>query len=106
MCFECLRKLALTGMLVFVFPGSASQLFLALLIALGTKEYNQQRRPLIEDSDDTLANIANGQIVLMFLCCLAIHFKKDESQDGAAGEIFEGPVRCRTRPAARDATRI
>ena len=32
--FECVRRLALTGMLIFIFPGSASQIVVGLFVAV------------------------------------------------------------------------
>ena len=47
--FECVRKLALTGLLIFIYPESASQIAIGLLIAVLAKEVYAQRRPYIED---------------------------------------------------------
>ena len=64
MVFECFRKLALTGLLIFMYPGSASQILLGLLIAVLSKEYYTHLRPYIKDADDALANVGNLQIIL------------------------------------------
>ena len=54
--FECLRRLALTGLLIFVYNGSATQVVVGLFIAVISKHIMMHFNPYIEDSDDWLAN--------------------------------------------------
>ena len=90
--FECVRKLALTGLLIFIYPESASQIAIGLLIAVLAKEVYAQRRPYIEDTDDSLANVGNTQIILVFIASLMLFIKDMDEQDGAPGDIFKGPI--------------
>ena len=63
--FECVRKLALTGLLIFVFAGSATQIAIGLLIAVLSEKCFAHFRPYIDDTDDNLANVGNTQIILV-----------------------------------------
>ena len=90
--FECVRKLALTGLLIFIYPESASQIAIGLLIAVLAKEVYAQRRPYIEDTDDSLANVGNTQIILVFIASLMLFIKDMDEQDGAPGDMFKGPI--------------
>jgi len=49
--FECLRRLALTGLLIFVYNGSATQVVVGLFIAVISKHVMSEFNPYIEDSD-------------------------------------------------------
>ena len=90
--FECFRKLALTGLLIFMYPGSASQIAIGLLIAVLSKEYYTHLRPYVKDADDALANVGNAQIILVFIASLMIFIKDMDEQDGAPGNMFKGPI--------------
>ena len=52
--FECGRRLALSGVLVFVAQGTASQIVVALLICVATTGMYIHFRPFERDSDDNL----------------------------------------------------
>ena len=54
--FECLRRLALTGLLIFVYNGSATQVVVGLFIAVISKHVMSEFNPYIEDSDDLCIN--------------------------------------------------
>ena len=90
--FECVRKLALTGLLIFIYPESASQIAIGLLIAVLAKEVYAQRRPYVEDTDDSLANVGNTQIILVFIASLMLFIKDMDEQAGAPGDMFKGPI--------------
>ena len=90
--FECARKLALTGLLIFVYAGSASQIGIGLLIAILSDKYYTHVRPYIEDTDDNLANIGNAQIILVFTASLMLFIKDMDEQSGAPGDLFRGPI--------------
>ena len=53
--FECGRRLALSGILVFVAQGTASQIVVALLVSAMTTGLYIHWRPFERDSDDDLA---------------------------------------------------
>ena len=65
--FECVRRLALTGMLIFIFPGSASQIVVGLFVAVFSQLIIAAAGPYHEDQDDTLATVGQFQIVLVFI---------------------------------------
>ena len=90
--FECARKLALTGLLIFVYAGSASQIGIGLLIAILSDKYYTHVRPYIEDTDDNLANVGNTQIILVFIASLMLFIKEMDEQSGAPGDLFRGPI--------------
>jgi len=46
----------------------------------------------VEDTDDSLANVGEMQIILVFLLAIMRFFKATPEQDGAAGNILTGPV--------------
>ena len=90
--FECFRRLALTGLLIFIYPGSATQITVGLFIALITQRVLSNSNPYIEDADDYLANLGQFQIVLVFLASMVLLVKRMPEQDGAPGNLFKGPL--------------
>lgn len=78
--FECVRKLALTGLLIFVFAGSATQIAIGLLIAVLSEKFVAHFRPYIDDTDDNLANVGNTQIILVPRPAFNIFFVKDHME--------------------------
>ena len=65
--FDLLRKLALTGLLYFVYQGSGTQLGFAIFITLCSKENLSRQQPYVDDANDSLANAGELQIILVFL---------------------------------------
>ena len=55
---DLVRKLLLTGLLAFFYPGSATQLGIAMLICLVSKELLACLGPYVDDHNDTLARAA------------------------------------------------
>ena len=90
--FECVRKLALTGLLIFIYPESASQIAIGLFIAVLAQQVFAQCRPYVEDTDDSLANVGNTQIILVFIASLMLFIKDMDEQAGAPGDMFKGPI--------------
>ena len=74
------------------YPGSASQIAIGLLIAYLSSQVYTYSRPYIEDADDNLANVGNAQIVLVFIASLMLFIKDMDEQDGAPGDMFNGPI--------------
>ena len=62
---ELLRKLALTGLIIFVMPGSPSQLAVTCLIALVAIVLYGRMEPYLEGTDDTLQLLCQLQIFLL-----------------------------------------
>ncbi|KAH8076346.1 DNA-directed 5'-3' RNA polymerase [Aureococcus anophagefferens] len=90
--FECVRKLALTGLLIFLYPASGSQIAIGLFIAVLAQQVFAQRRPYVADADDSLANVGNLQIILVFIASLMLFIKDMDEQAGAPGDMFKGPI--------------
>ena len=90
--FECLRRLALTGLLIFVYNGSATQVVVVLFIAVISKHVMSEFNPYIEDSDDRLAKLGQLQILLLFVASLVLFVKDMPEQDGEPGNLFKGPI--------------
>ena len=61
---ECVRRLALTGLLVFFADGTELQIIVASLIALASLYMYSKYRPYLDDSVDTLASMA--QLMIFF----------------------------------------
>ncbi|KAH8049697.1 hypothetical protein JL722_11763 [Aureococcus anophagefferens] len=84
---------SMTSLLVFIYPGSATQIATGLLIALISAKVYSYAAPYIEYSDDAVAELAQTQIVIIFFMCLMIFVtKKMEEQSGQPGDLFQGTV--------------
>ena len=59
-----MRRLALTGLLVFFADGTRLQIIVASLIALASLYMYSKYRPYLDDSVDTLASMA--QLMIFF----------------------------------------
>ena len=79
-------------MLIFIYPESASQIAIGLLIAVLAHQVYAQLRPYVEDTDDSLANVGNMQIILVFIASLMLFIKDMDEQAGAPGDMFKGPI--------------
>ena len=90
--FECVRRLALTGMLIFIFPGSASQIVVGLFVAVFSQLIIAAAGPYHEDQDDTLATVGQFQIVLEFISSFVLLVKDIPQQQGEAGDLWKGPA--------------
>ena len=90
--FECVRRLALTGMLIFIFPGSASQIVVGLFVAVFSQLIIAAAGPYHEDQDDTLATVGQFQIVLVFISSFVLLVKDIPQQQGEAGDLWKGPA--------------
>ena len=90
--FECLRRLMLTGLLIFVYAGSLTQITVGLLLAYLSYAVMSSYSPYIEDVDDRLADVGQSQIVLVFIASLMLFIKDMDEQDGAPGDMFKGPI--------------
>ena len=90
--FECVRRLALTGMLIFVFPGSPSQIVVGLFVAVFSQGIISAASPYVESSDDNLATVGQFQIVLVFISSFVLIVKDmpEQRRDGA-GDLWKGP---------------
>ena len=90
--FECVRRLMLTGLLIFIYAGSLTQIIVGQFIAVISMRILSMANPYIEDIDDSLANMGQLQIVLVFIASLVLFAKDMPEQEGAPGNIFKGPL--------------
>ena len=75
--FETLRKLALTGGLVFLKPGTASQIMMSMVLCLGSMRIYAGYKPFIEDKIDMFAEVAQWQLFFTMFAALAIRVNVD-----------------------------
>jgi hypothetical protein len=75
--FETLRKLALTGFLVFMVPGTASQILLSLIINLASMRVYSGKKPYIESFYDRFSEVAQWQLFFTLLGALAMKVNLD-----------------------------
>ncbi|GMH50067.1 hypothetical protein TrRE_jg13386, partial [Triparma retinervis] len=77
--FETLRKLALTGFLVFMVPGTAAQILLSLIINLASMRVYSGKKPFIEDFYDGFSEVAQWQLFFTLLGALAMKVNLDDA---------------------------
>jgi len=93
---DCVRKLCLSGILVFLYPGSLSQVGFALLFALIFAKVQTHVRPFLEDEDDLIAEVVMESLVIFFFLSLMLYVSKnrdDNARDtNAATKAFAPKV--------------
>jgi hypothetical protein len=67
--FETMRKLTLTGFLVFIAPGTTAQVVVSLVMSMVALFFYGVTRPFIDDFNNYLAIVANWQLVLTLGVC-------------------------------------
>ena len=82
----------LTGLLIFVYPGSHTQITVGLLLAFLSYSVMMDFSPYVEDVDDRLADVGQSQTVFVFIASLVLHAKDMPEQEGAPGNLFKGPL--------------
>ncbi|GMI05582.1 hypothetical protein TrVE_jg1080 [Triparma verrucosa] len=85
--FECIRRLSLTGLLIFLTPGSTSQIIVALMMSLFYCCFFFHFRPYEVDADDDLGNICQLAIFVTVFSCLIMKVEVDET-DGYDQNLF------------------
>ena len=83
-CFDFLRRLALTGLMVLLVPGSALQGFIGVLIALGGLIAYLEWKPFIEDASDWVAVSCQISTFFVFLSALMIQVNAVSHRKGFA----------------------
>ncbi|GMI40537.1 hypothetical protein TeGR_g4102 [Tetraparma gracilis] len=68
--FDCVRRLSLTGLLVFVFKGQASQIVVAMVLASVSVVAFVHFRPFVKDANDNLAIVSQVAIFFTLLAAL------------------------------------
>ena len=76
--FETLRKLALTGFLVFLAPGTAAQIVMSMLMCLATTRVYSGTKPFIDPFNDKFAEVALWQLFMTMLGALCIKVNLDD----------------------------
>ena len=76
--FETLRKLALTGFLVFLAPGTAAQVLFSLVMSFFAMRVYSDRQPFISESTDSFNNAAQLQLFFTLLGALALKVNLDQ----------------------------
>jgi len=79
--FECVRRISMTGMLIFVRPGSASQLVLAMILAVASVVAFVKWRPYVFEEDDNLAIACQLSIFFTIFGALLIRVEVDETDE-------------------------
>ena len=106
-------KLFLSGVCVFVLPGTSAQVVVALLVTLGALHVTVRHRPFVEPSDNAVAVAALWAEVVALFGALLMRIQKlhaelvserraSEPTSRAARELTRTP-RCRqrsTKPAS------
>ena len=87
---ECFRKLALTGMMVFFFPESASQIVVGLFLSFSSSIAYSSLRPFVEPDDNFLSEIAQCQIFFVLLSALLSMISSPQyvDADAEAGDLY------------------
>lgn len=88
---ECVRRLLLTGMMVFFLEGTAVQIVIGIMIALASVKVYGFYLPFIDDGDDVLAEVAQWQTFLVLFGALLIRVdvtSDDEDQQDSYGALF------------------
>ncbi|GMH88338.1 hypothetical protein TrST_g13960 [Triparma strigata] len=81
--FECARRLMMTGMLIFIKPGSPSQIVVAMIIALFSIVIYVHFEPYEEANEDQLAIVSQLAIFFTLFAALMIRVKADDEWDEA-----------------------
>ena len=79
--FETLRKLSLTGFLVFLAPGTGLQICIAMVITMLSLVVYVKLEPFQDPYANKLAQTAQLQLFFTIICALAIKLKMDGLQD-------------------------
>ena len=75
--FETVRKLALTGFLVFLKPGTAAQIVMSMVLCIGAMRVYANYKPFVKDIHDITAEVTQWQIYFTMFAALAIRVNLD-----------------------------
>jgi len=82
---ECLRKLLLTGFVVFFYAGSALQIFASLVVSMVFLVIYTDIKPYLMPSNNTFAMFVHFQVAFTLACTLLLRMMEYASS-GSAGE--------------------
>ena len=87
---ETLRRLLLTGGLLFLNPGTAGQIIASMIMCLGAMRVYAGYKPFVEDNNDVLAETAQWQLFFTMFAALAIRVDADDEslQDKQAFDVM------------------
>ena len=68
----------MTGGLVFLKPGTGSQIMMSMILCLGSMRIYAGYKPFIEDKVDTFAEVAQWQLFFTMFAALAIRVNVDD----------------------------
>ncbi|GMI30328.1 hypothetical protein TeGR_g14640 [Tetraparma gracilis] len=88
--FDCVRRLSLTGLLVFVFKGQASQIVVAMVLASLSVVAFVHWRPFVKDANDNLAIVS--QIAIFFTLLSGLLRKLDVDKTDEYDQATFGAV--------------
>ena len=86
--FETLRKLSLTGFLVFLAPGTGLQIGIAMMITIFSLHVYVKFEPFQDPYANKLAQTAQWQLLFTIFCAWAIKLKMDGLQDHQSFDAF------------------
>ena len=79
--FECVRKICLIGLPIFVEPGSSAQLIVGLLVCFISYGMYASYEPYIKDSDDWLAKVSQVSLFFSLVSSIALKVESDSSTE-------------------------
>jgi len=79
--FECVRKICLIGLPIFVDPGSSAQLIVGLLVCFVSYGMYASYEPYIKDSDDWLAKVCQVSLFFSLVSSIALKMESDSSTE-------------------------
>eukprot|EP00964_Phaeocystis_antarctica_P154288 scaffold122918_cov96-Phaeocystis_antarctica.AAC.1 len=85
--FECVRKICLVGLPVFVEPGSSTQLIVGLLICFISYGMYASYEPYVKDSDDWLQKVCQFALFFSLVSSIALKLESDSSTE-ALGSLL------------------
>ncbi|GMH76479.1 hypothetical protein TrLO_g8185 [Triparma laevis f. longispina] len=86
--FECIRRLSMTGMLVFVDPGSPTQIVVAILNSIISIVMYSHIKPFQRPSDDSLAIVSSWSIFFTLFGAFMVKTDVDDQENYNDNDIF------------------
>eukprot|EP00964_Phaeocystis_antarctica_P046102 scaffold26581_cov60-Phaeocystis_antarctica.AAC.6 len=86
--FECVRKICLIGLPIFIDPGSSAQLIAGLLVCFMSYGMYASYEPYVEKSDDQLSKVCQVSLFFSLVSSIALKMEPDDSADTLAGLLL------------------
>ena len=87
--FELARRLVLSSVLAIFYPGSMQQVVVGLLGAMLSYVIYSYMEAFIEEDDDIVSKVAQGELVLIYFAALAVYISDTADQKR---EVFQGDL--------------